>query len=199
MDCRWSEPALLTTPEAVKSLVLTSAGQYFTFTSKRKDTNQSVKISYLLFRDLKWPSRSAANHNRLCFRDPLSLIQVTPKWFSLHTGKRSFSMNLFIAPNTHTCGFASSKRAQMRGETELSSFTAPHHSFLQANWDLGNACEEKRGGMKQKLHDKSVLLSLKKLLRITAAVKPCITFHYIPKGEALQNPKAAITFQLHED
>lgn len=85
----------------------------------------------------------------------------------------------------------------MKGEAELSSFMAPHHSFLQVYWVPGNVCGEKRGGMKQKPHNKSVLLSLKKLLRIAAA-KPCITFHFIPKGQALQNPKAAITFKLHE-
>lgn len=53
-------------------------------------------------------------------------------------------------------------------------------------WDEAEASQQKH-----------VLLSLKKLLRITAPAKTCITFHYIPKGQALQNPEA-ITFQLHE-
>lgn len=61
----------------------------------------------------------------------------------------------------------------------------------------GGGCGGVRSGMKQKLHSKDVVLSLKKLLRITTA-KLCITFHYIPKGQTLQNPKAATTFQLHE-
>ena len=73
----------------------------------------------------------------------------------------------------------------MRGEAELSSFVDPHYSFLQVYQDLGNMRREKRRWDEAEAsQQKCTSNSEKKLLRATTTAKMCITFHYVPKGQA---------------
>lgn len=115
-----------------------------------------------------WP---AINHNRLCFRDQFSLIQVTPKCFSLHRKKKSLNVRLLIAPNTYTCLCT----LKMSTNESWSRAGFIHCSPLLISSSIsssGKSMWEKMGGMKQKSHKKCKILSLKKN-RITRRAKTC--------------------------